>query len=77
MRFNLVVEYADGSRETFASDTRWKLTADGPIRSNNEYDGEIYDARKELGAWTHPGYDDSAWQPAQRVSIPTAALRVP
>lgn len=75
MRFNLVVEYVDGSRETFASDTRWKLTADGPIRSNNEYDGEIYDARKELGAWTRPGYDDSAWQPAQRVSIPTGTLR--
>ena len=23
---------------------KWRLTAQGPIRSNNEYDGEIYDA---------------------------------
>ena len=44
MRFNLIVEYEDGSSETIASDLSWKLTADGPIRSNNEYDGEEYDA---------------------------------
>lgn len=75
LRLNLIIEYADGSRETIASDTRWKLTPDGPIRSNNEYDGEIYDARKELGAWTQPGYNDSTWMPVQRVSIPTGTLR--
>ncbi|MEB3372755.1 alpha-L-rhamnosidase N-terminal domain-containing protein [Bacteroides sp. CR5/BHMF/2] len=34
------------------------MTTDGPIRSNNEYDGEEYDARKELGNWTQTGYDD-------------------
>lgn len=75
MRLNLIVEYADGSKETIASDTSWKLTADGPIRSNNEYDGEEYDARKELGEWTKTGYDDAAWSPAQRVSIPDGTLR--
>lgn len=55
---NLIVEYADGSKETIATNTSWKLTTEGPIRSNNEYDGEEYDARKELGAWTQTGYDD-------------------
>lgn len=75
LRLNLIVEYADGSSETIASDTDWKLTADGPIRSNNEYDGEEYDARKELGGWTRPGYDDTSWMPARRVSIPTGTLR--
>ena len=75
LRLNLIVEYTDGSRETIATDEKWKLTADGPIRSNNEYDGEEYDARKELGDWATVGYDDSAWQLAQRVSIPTGTLR--
>lgn len=75
LRLNLIVEYTDGSRETIASDTRWKLTADGPIRSNNEYDGEIYDSRKELGDWTLPNYDDSKWETAQRVSLPEGTLR--
>lgn len=76
VRANLIVEYEGGGRLVVATDDRtWKLTADGPIRSNNEYDGEEYDARKELGDWTRPGYDDSAWQSAQRVSIPDGTLR--
>ena len=75
VRMNLIVEYTDGSRETIATDTNWKLTADGPIRSNNEFDGEEYDARKELGSWSETGYDDSSWLQAERVSIPSGYLR--
>lgn len=75
LRLNLIVEYTDGSRETIATDTSWRLTTEGPIRSNNEYDGEIYDARKETDNWTHAGYDDKHWMPAQRVSIPSGTLR--
>lgn len=75
LRLNLIIEYIDGSCETLVSDKSWKLTADGPIRSNNEYDGERYDARKELGEWTCVGYDDSKWGAAERVSIPTGTLR--
>ncbi|KAB6284573.1 family 78 glycoside hydrolase catalytic domain, partial [Bacteroides xylanisolvens] len=75
LRLNLIVEYADGSKETIATNTSWKLITEGPIRSNNEYDGEEYDARKELGAWTQTGYDDKNWMPAQRVSIPSGTLR--
>ena len=56
---NLIIEYTDGSIQRINSDEKWRLTAQGPIRSNNEYDGEIYDARMELGNWTQPGYDDS------------------
>ena len=75
LRLNLIVEYADGSKETIATNTSWKLTTEGPIRSNNEYDGEEYDARKELGDWTQTGYDDKGWMQAQRVSIPSGTLR--
>lgn len=75
LRLNLIVEYTDGSRETIVSDSSWKLTTEGPIRSNNEYDGEEYDARKELGNWIQPKYDDTNWMPAQRVSIPSGTLR--
>ncbi|NDW12217.1 alpha-rhamnosidase [Bacteroides sp. 214] len=75
LRLNLIIEYTDGTSQTIASDTTWKLTADGPIRSNNEYDGEEYDANKELTGWATVGYDDKNWQPAQRVSIPDGTLR--
>ena len=75
LRLNLIVEYTDGTQETIASDTDWKLTADGPIRSNNEYDGEDYDARKELTGWNEVGYDDSQWQDAGRAALPRGTLR--
>lgn len=75
LRFNLTVEFADGSTQTISSNTSWKLHADGPIRANNEYDGEEYDANKEFGAWTAPGFDDSKWMTAERVSIPIGTLK--
>lgn len=75
LRLNLIIEYTDGTEETVATNTSWKLTTEGPIRSNNEYDGEIYDARKELDQWSLPGYNDQAWMPAKRVSIPSGTLR--
>jgi alpha-L-rhamnosidase len=64
------IEYADGSRSTICSDTNWKLTTDGPILANNEYDGETYDARKEQAAWIEPGFVDTNWRQAQRVDAP-------
>lgn len=73
-RFEMIIEYADGSTEKIRSDEKWKVTANGPIRSNNEYDGEIYDARMELGAWTLPDYNDSQWLNAERTDIPTGEL---
>ena len=74
LRLNLIIEYTDGSIQRINSDEKWRLTAQGPIRSNNEYDGEIYDARMELGNWTQPGYDDFKWLKAQRVSLPYGTL---
>jgi len=63
----LNLEYADGTTEHIISDEHWKLTTAGPIRANNEYDGEEYDARMELPGWNQPHYDDAAWQPVQLV----------
>lgn len=70
LQLQLEVDYADGARETLVSDGSWKLTTAGPILANDEYDGEQYDARKELPGWAEPRFDDSAWQPAQVVAGP-------
>jgi alpha-L-rhamnosidase len=75
MRLNLIVEFADGTKKTISSDEKWKLTPDGAIRSNNEYDGEIYDARKEFDGWTKVGFDDKGWMNAERTAIPLGTLR--
>jgi alpha-L-rhamnosidase len=44
--FQLEVVYSDGSEQTIISDASWKLSTDGRIRDNNDFDGEIFDARK-------------------------------
>lgn len=74
-RMNIIVEYADGRTQRLVTDESWRVCTDGPIRSNNEYDGEEYDARMELGGWTQPGYDDSGWLKAERAAVPYGTLR--
>ena len=59
--FHMEIYYEDGSRDVVYSSDKWKGTADGPIRNNNEYDGEYYDARKEFSGWTEAGFDDQDW----------------
>jgi alpha-L-rhamnosidase len=70
MALQLVLEYTDGSNEIIRTDDSWKLTTQGPIVSNNEYDGEEYDARKELQGWSTSKFDDSAWTTAHYVQEP-------
>ncbi len=70
----LHLDYADGTSREIVSDDSWKLTTEGPILANNEYDGEEYDARKELAGWSQTGYDDSQWEQVQVVHNPEGAL---
>jgi alpha-L-rhamnosidase len=70
----LEVEYVNGNREVIASDDTWSVTTDGPIGNNNEYDGEEYDARKEMKDWDTPGFNDSSWQNASVVEAPAGKL---
>ncbi|MDR0994946.1 MAG: family 78 glycoside hydrolase catalytic domain, partial [Tannerella sp.] len=70
----LEVNYADGSRQLVVSDTTWRVTADGPIRANSEFDGEEYDARMEMPGWNAPGFDASRWLPAEAVQAPGGRL---
>ena len=70
----LNLEFEDGSRTSVVSDASWKLTTQGPIRANNEYDGEEYDARMELTGWSRPGFNDASWEPAQEVNPPSGTM---
>ena len=71
---NLRIEYTDGTSAEIVSDESWKLTADGPILANNDFDGEEYDARKELNGWSKSGFDDSKWNPSQIAAAPPGVL---
>ncbi|MEJ0091649.1 MAG: family 78 glycoside hydrolase catalytic domain [Limisphaerales bacterium] len=70
----LNVEYTDGTTTQIVSDENWKLTTEGPIRANNEFDGEEYDARMEMPGWCRPKFDDSKWQPVQLVKPASPVL---
>lgn len=70
MQMQLMLTYLDGSTEVIKTDDSWKGTADGPITANNEYDGESYDARKEMLGWANAGFDDATWMKADYVQEP-------
>ncbi len=70
----LALEFTDGTKTNIVSDESWRLTTNGPIQANNEYDGEDYDARLELPGWGKAGFDDAAWQAAKPVAAPGGHL---
>ncbi len=67
MRLNLEISYTDGSHDAISTDDSWQMTANGPIRANNEYDGEEYDATMEMPGWSSSGFNAAGWQKAEFV----------
>lgn len=70
----LEITVADGKKYIITSDTSWKITNQGPIGLNNEYDGEVYNARQEMKGWSNAGFDDSRWQLAEKIAAPAGEL---
>lgn len=56
----LHIELEDGSCQVIGTDLDWKC-APSPVVSGSIYDGEVYDARKEIKDWCTAGLDVSAW----------------
>lgn len=69
MIMKMVVEYEDGTSETFVSDTSWKTT-ESPVTYSSIYGGEDFDATKVRKGWWKPGYDDSDWQTPLKAEQP-------
>lgn len=67
------IEYEDGTRETIASDTSWRVERSA-IVSDQVYLGEHYDARLEHDGWAEAGYDDSSWAAAAVKRAPCGKL---
>ena len=56
----LQIKYADGTSETISTDKSWKVST-GPIVFSDIYNGETYDAGKNLSGWASTGFDDRGW----------------
>lgn len=72
----IMVEYTDGTRATISTDESWKATT-GPILESDIYNGEVYDAGKELTGWSKVGYDESGWKGTTPIEISKEKLISP
>ena len=70
LRLQMEIELTDGHKQQIISDPTWAMTDNGPIRANNEFDGEEYDARMEIPGWASPGFKGSGWTAAEVVAAP-------
>ena len=70
----LDIELDGGKTVRLVSDTSWQASA-GPITYNDYSHGETYDARLERPGWCAPGFDDSAWEPAEAARAPSGRLQ--
>ncbi|MEU5047243.1 family 78 glycoside hydrolase catalytic domain [Streptomyces griseorubiginosus] len=63
LKAKLLIRYEDGSTQTVVTtpDGDWRATDTGPYRADDLYDGQTYDARRELPGWTANGFDTSTW----------------
>jgi alpha-L-rhamnosidase len=73
MLAQLEIEYADGSRDTVVSDGSWRA-AESAILLSDIYNGETYDARRELRGWSEASFRDSSWRPVALADAPEAPL---
>lgn len=58
----LHIKYGDQTTEIIATDKGWQ-GSDSPVIFSEIYDGEIYDARKEIRGWCNPGLKEGIWKP--------------
>jgi alpha-L-rhamnosidase len=72
----MVITYRDGTQQLVTSNGTWKITDQGPIEANNEYDGEIYDSRRQMPGWDRSSFvGGGSWKSAALVHAPGGTLR--
>jgi alpha-L-rhamnosidase len=69
----LEILHRNGSELRIVSDERWRWHA-SHILASDIMQGETVDARRDLGAWTEPGYDDAAWAAVDLAEVPAISL---
>lgn len=57
----IMILYEDGTKEVIASDESWTGN-DSPVIFSEIYDGEIYDANKEIDGWDTADFRDAGWK---------------
>lgn len=72
----LQINYTDGTSEIVGTDQNWKVS-NGAIIQSDIYNGETYDARKEMTGWAGASFDDNKWEKATVTDQPKNTLVAP
>ncbi len=64
LKLRLDLTYDDGSTDRIYSDEHWKVST-GPILDSDFYNGENYDANREIDGWNKAGYAAGQWKNVQ------------
>lgn len=73
----LEIRYLDGTVETIATDEEFVCSTDGPVRDDDIYQGEFYDATLELQGFGEAGFSHKNWQPAWTDAVEEKYLELP
>lgn len=74
----LEVRYQDGTVEKIVTDQEFWCTLEGPVREDDIYQGEFYDATLEKEGYDLPGYIiDETWQQAEENAVREEYLQLP
>lgn len=68
----VVLDYEDGQRDVVVTDSSWEA-AFGPIRAADLLQGQVIDARMDLGDWSS-GHGDGTWGAADIEAGPSGKL---
>lgn len=71
----LEIVYEDGRRQLVVTDRNWKSTWDGPVRTSSYYDGERYEAAREMPGWDAAGFIPRGWDAVREAAIGDVELR--
>lgn len=65
----LVITYEDGTTDTITTNPDWEYTTDGPLVYGSFFQGEVYDANKEMKNWSKASFQPKNWKQAVEVPL--------
>lgn len=71
------IRFKDGSVEEIVTDAGFLYSLDGPVREDDLYQGEFYDANYELSGFDQAGFSEGTWYPAQENAVDEAYNDIP
>ncbi|SDW90414.1 alpha-L-rhamnosidase [Arthrobacter sp. cf158] len=73
---HLDIEYDDGFVQTVTTDDTW-LAGPSATLSNDLYDGQLIDARRQDPSWMLPGYQNTKWTTVHTLDLDPSRLVAP